>query len=461
MWPNDSTYQGTAQNADFYFNSPIAPLSSEEDEYNRSWVYLSERVKQNWANYLYELNKQHQLELPKPNALTSYDNPDYLWLSYELNELRNAYNAAMRDPQTGDVLPGCGQLPYIQLHLKANAFSKENLHPKSTLNTYGAAYRPHYVVEFEQPFLKAFMCFLFEIFDDNPQEFKVINGRKQIVHQYKAPIYRLPPFDKYFDTRHDLPGLMFSRAVQMLLAHEIAHVGGGHLDLQAKDPEYGYSVDTMIAEEDDADAQAICWILGIRFLEVQGRQLEISYEDFRQELALSVFAVYILFTWIYSKDERVWSNRTIEEHGKKGHLPYQLRAYNMLCVSCTRMTKLGEWSERDQIVTLDNKMITVDFMESAFDEAMQMIEAFERAYHMFFAKTEDVYNLALDGKFDELRQMIFNESNEELPQLKKENIPWMLGFEPESQEELKRVKTLWNKVRKRLAENGSYCRLRE
>ena len=80
---------------------------------------------------------------------------------------------------------------------------------------------------------------------------------------------------------------------------------------------------------------------------------------------------------------------------------------------------------------------------------------------MFFAKTEDVYTLALDGRFDELCQMVLNESNEELPQLKKENIPWRLGCEPEAQEELKRVKNLWNKVRKRLAENGSYCGLRE
>ena len=65
----------------------------------------------------------------------------------------------------------------------------------------------------------------------------------------------------------------------MLLAHEIAHISWGHLDLKAKDPGYGNKPDTEISEEDDADAQAICWVLGIRFLEISGNQLENSYDD--------------------------------------------------------------------------------------------------------------------------------------------------------------------------------------
>ncbi|MDD3416268.1 MAG: hypothetical protein PHY47_20090 [Lachnospiraceae bacterium] len=56
--------------------------------------------------------------------------------------------------------------------------------------------------------------------------------------------------------------------------------------------------------------------------------------------------------------------------------------------------------------------------------------------------------------------MVLNENVEILPELSKENIPWRLGFEPDAQRELQRVNDLWEDVRKRLIENGTYCRLR-
>lgn len=57
-------------------------------------------------------------------------------------------------------------------------------------------------------FLKAFMNFVATVFDDNPQTYVESDGKKHIIHQYKAPIYRLPPFDQKFDTRHDIPGMI-------------------------------------------------------------------------------------------------------------------------------------------------------------------------------------------------------------------------------------------------------------
>lgn len=73
----------------------------------------------------------------------------------------------------------------------------------------------------------------------------------------------MPPFKQKFDTRHDIPGMIFSEAIQMLLYHELAHIGGGHLDLKVADPEYGNNPDVQIAEEDEADNQAICWLLDV------------------------------------------------------------------------------------------------------------------------------------------------------------------------------------------------------
>lgn len=106
----------------------------------------------------------------------------------------------------------------------------------------------------------------------------------------------MPPFDQKFDTRHDIPGMIFSEAVQMLLYHELAHIGGGHLDLNVANPQYGRNIDVQITEEDEADNQAICWLLGVRFLEAQTNILEASSENLKEELATSIlqFIYYIL-----------------------------------------------------------------------------------------------------------------------------------------------------------------------
>lgn len=461
MYPNDPTYQGNAQNTDFYFNSPLVQWADNYDEFEHTWTHLSERLKNAWSSQLKEINSCRNLELPQPNDLTSYDNSDYLWLSYELENMRQLCNMAVRDEETGRLLPGEGQIPYIQIRLQAKAYSKNSRYPKSKLNEYGFEYKPHYVIEFEKPFLDAFMKFIFAMFDDNPQHFKDMpNGERIIVYQHKAPIYRNSAFGKYFATRHDLPAMMFSKATQMLLAHEMAHVAFGHLDLQAVDKQFGEKDDTKIVEEQQADIQAICWVLGERFLEMENNQLDITQEDLFQELSIAIFSVYMLYTWDYSEKERIWSDDTKKKFGRGDHLPYQLRAYNMLEASLNRLIHLGEWSEKAGTLSKDGKSLTVDFMKSVFDEAIDMIYAFENAYHMFFANTEDIYNLALEADSKALLNMIKSEMRDEFPELTKENIPWLLGCEPEAQEELKRVRELSEEVVRRLRENGTYWRIK-
>ena len=449
-WKNDSTYQGNHQHFDLGFNSPLA-----EAEH---CVILSDHLKGKLKNYISSVDNFYGRNIVRSDWLNSYDNPDYLWLAYELENIRQMYNKSQCNPETGCVLPGRGQIPYVQIHLTQNAMSDCDVYPSSTLNEYDSEINPHYVIRFEHSFLKAFLNYLFAIFDDNPQQFITHKGVNHVLYQHKAPIYRQVPFNKYFDCRHDLPGIMIHKAVQMLLAHELAHVGGGHLDLKTTDPEYGKLRDTVLVEEDDADAQAICWVMGIRFLEAPGTQLEITLDDLYQEMALSVFSIYMLFTWNYSKDMRIWSDSVMEKYHRSNqdHLPYQLRAFNLINICCSRMEKLGIWSERDQIISADGKPITAIFMNDAFREALNMIDAFERSFHMFYAHTENIYELALNEEFEELRRACMQEYN--APSfLTKENIPWLLGYEDAAQEELERLHNLWPEVRAKLIANGTYC----
>ena len=59
----------------------------------------------------------------------------------------------------------------------------------------------------------------------------------------------LSPLNPTVNLRNHIPGLMFHKAVQMLLVHELAHIGCGHLDLQAVDPEFGNDINTKCPEQ--------------------------------------------------------------------------------------------------------------------------------------------------------------------------------------------------------------------
>ena len=461
MCQNDSTYRGTAKRQDFYFKSLLAKLEENEDEYSRCWVYLSDNFKNKLRSFLEHLNDDQGFKLPQEDELTSYDNPEYLWLAYELEHIRHVYNSAMVNPYTGELLAGCKKIPYVQLRLKLEAFSIESLYPKTTVNSYDRQSNSKYVIEFDVAFLKAFMNFIVTVFEENPQTYIELDGYKYITHQYRAPIYRMPPFKQKFDSRHDIPGMIFSEAIQMLLYHELAHIGGGHLDLKVADPEYGNNPDVQITEEDEADNQAICWLLGIRFLESPSNILEIGADDLKEELAMSIFAVYLLYTWNYSGMERMWNKNTISEYGHKSHLPYQLRAYRMLSVALSRLQNLDIWCEDGQVCSADGEKIKKEFFEEVKKLAFQMINSFETSLSMFFAKTENIYELAQSERLQELYEMVIKEQDELIPEISKEKVPWLLGYAPEGQAEMKRVHDLWKDVREHLEKNGTYCRLRK
>ena len=463
MYPNDSTYRGINENSKMSFNSPIAPMNEGEDEYSRRWVRFSKETKAKLIKHFKAVNEKLGLSLPHPDDLTDYENDDYLWLMVETEGILRRNNLAMRHPITHKLLPERKEIPYVQVRLVSTAFSKTTRYPKVSVDSETYQDKLHYIIEFQKPFLDAFMNFIFSFFDDNPQEYVEMNGYKQVVYQYRAPIYRMAPFDKYFDTRHDLPGPIFSKAVQMLLAHEIAHVGNGHLDLQHKNPLYGKQPNTLIVEEDDADAQAICWMLGEHFLNANGNVLPLSKSELFFELSLTVFTIYMLYTWDYSAEERRWSNETMQQYLRKPHihLPYQLRAYNMIMVCYNRLSNLGIWCERDGMVSISGEPIKRDFMQDVFKESLDMIKAFEISYHMLFNHTADVCELFLKEEWKDEWERMRKAENASIPELDREDIPWLLGYEPEAQVELKRVHDLWKDVRIHLEENGTYCKLRE
>lgn len=444
-WDNDNTFHGKADSYELMFNSPFA---GKENVASFSKDKMDE-LKQ----YIEQLDQMHHVGLVKEDDLTSYDNPDFLWLSYELNRMRLRYNASQRNPYTREVLQGHSQIPYVHICLNALAMSVSSLYPQSTLNKYKSSIKEHYVVDFELPFLKKYMEFLCGLFDDNPQ---VIDKNKRVVYQFKAPIYRKSPFTTMFDYRHEIPATIFHQSVLMLLSHELAHIGNGHLKLIAKDKAYGSSQDVLRACESDADCTALCWLLGSRILDVEGTCLEIAADDYIEELALSVCSVYMLLSWSYDKDHRKWN---VESINKSDHFPASVRAYNMLNLAYTRLLKIGEWCERDGIVTSDKVKIDKAFTEKAFTIGMEMIKAFDRTFFMKHAHTEEVCELFDKGEGREVYQMALQEQSEGRVDIGIADAFYMIGCTKDAQAELKKIHELWPEVRSRLLEVDPYCRL--
>ena len=55
-----------------------------------------------------------------------------------------------------------------------------------------------------------------------------------------------------------------------------------------------------------------------------------------------------------------------------------------------------------------------------------MINSFETSLSMFFAKTENIYELAQSERLQELYEMVIKEQDELIPEISKEKVPWLL-----------------------------------
>ena len=75
------------------------------------------------------------------------------------------------------------------------------------------------------------------------------------------------------------------------------------------------------------------------------------------------------------------------------------------------MNKLDDWSVEGNVVTKDGIPITKGYMQSAYEEAMKMITAYETSLYMPFAKTERFCELADSGQWSEINKMIVAEGS--------------------------------------------------
>ena len=140
--------------------------------------------------------------------------------------------------------------------------------------------------------------------------------------------------------------------------------------------------------EFDADTTALRLVLGADFMNgEQGpfdKKLNIVISDLVESLKLKVVAYYMALRWTSIKDASVWDENVVEKYNSSGvvkkHPPFQLRLFQMLINAFKRLDEILEFSNRDGIITKDNKRLTKEIVNNIKDNILEMIASFESVY---------------------------------------------------------------------------------
>ena len=140
--------------------------------------------------------------------------------------------------------------------------------------------------------------------------------------------------------------------------------------------------------EFDADTTALRLVLGADFMNGEkgpfDKKLNIVISDLVESLKLKVVAYYMALRWTSIKDASVWVENVVEKYNSSGvvkkHPPFQLRLFQMLINAFKRLDEILEFSNRDGIITKDNKRLTKEIVNNIKDNILEMIASFESVY---------------------------------------------------------------------------------
>lgn len=281
--------------------------------------------------------------------------------------------------------------------------------------------------------------------------------RKVFSVPMKKGIYNTSGFAALFHNRVDMVADIYIATLEMILAHETAHVARGHWNLRIRYPRYSYMRNVMMNCEIQADHTAMRWLLNeLLYDTVTGDPhhniLAYTAERLIYLWSIRIFSAYLSLSWGFREEDRVWSINTIEkfcENREKDHPPYQFRVYSVLCHAKEHLDHMEEQNKKDGYVlkTADGKPLDAGLFKAVWDRTMDMIYSFEASFKMTWENDErDTLQKLKDG---------LNIADKSVPE-RIEEIPFMMGYMNRAQAEMAEYEELWPEVLEKLRECGMY-----
>lgn len=281
--------------------------------------------------------------------------------------------------------------------------------------------------------------------------------RNAISIPMKKSIYNTSGFASLFQSRVSLVTDIFISSLEMILAHETAHIARGHWNLRVNEVEYSQQRNVMMNCEIQADHTAMRWLLNeLLYDTITGDPrypiLAYTKETLIYLWSVRIFSAYLSLSWGYREDKRIWCTNTIEEFCKardKTHPLYQFRVFSILNHVKEHLDHMQEQNAKNGYVirTADNKPLDKDLFEQVWSKTMDMIYSFEVGLKLSWGKDErSVMQKLEDG---------LNIDENSFPK-SKEEVPFMMAFMEQSQNELTEYEKQWPEILEKLRKYGMY-----
>lgn len=421
-------------------------------------------------NFILAAEKAHDFNIEtKYSSFNRYDNDDYLFMAYLINDISNKYCDAYADPTRRKWQEGYKAPPYIHVEifegqdceLEPDGIGVIYKDKKINMSVSGPLPNGCYCLNIDRYFLLRYIDFLRRIFDDNSEMTITIPGKGRFTIPLKKSIYNTSGFQRLFHTRTDLISDLYMLSFRAVVMHEFAHVMNGHGLLKKADAAYADQREIRICAEQNADDSAMRWLLAEPLYDgIDGNSHNYNLEHTRKRLkeiwAIRVFAFYLALSWQHRDDDRVWKEETLQsfkDDPKKIHPLYQFRLYNILRRAIILLSAITEREDCRSYKTSDGKPIDEALITETMREAMDYVNSlescFDSAYGEEIRTVEQIMKDNLKGNNGSLQADV-------------KRIPYAPPFfDKAAMEEICSIRDRWPELKARLEAVGHYSKLYE
>ena len=247
----------------------------------------------------------------------------------------------------------------------------------------------------------------------------------------------------------------------MLVMHEFAHVANGHCLLSKNNTGYANQKRIRVCLEQNADETAIRWLIDNVLFETadsnpESAKLKYTKDELFYELSMTVFSGYLILSWGYRDDERIWDNATLQNYVEDEsiqHPIYQFRTFHIINRALNfiyDILSINQSGYPHTIITYDDKPLCVDMFMEIIDEIMDLLNSFESTITITLSETIDLENMKANSwKLD--KQSIPNTVQE---------VPYLMPvFFMDAKKEKELIDATWPEARLQLISSGAYSKL--